>query len=90
MVPNDLKTETLNKAKKLKQEVTRKTIGYITAAFGLVAGLAWNDAIKSLIELLFPDSENTIIIKLAYALVLTIILVVITIQLSKLMSKEDK
>ena len=85
---NKLKTDALNRAQKLKQEVTQKTISYITAAFGLVAGLAWNDAIKSLIELLFPESGNTIVIKFAYALILTIILVVVTIQLNNFLSKD--
>ena len=28
----------------LKKEVREKTLGYILTAFGLVAGLAWNEA----------------------------------------------
>ena len=33
---------------RIREEVRKKTIGYIVAALGLVAGLAWNDAIKTI------------------------------------------
>jgi len=33
--------------------VKQKIVTYVIAGFGLVAGLAWNDAIKSLIEYFF-------------------------------------
>ncbi len=48
----------------IKTEVRQRTIGYIVAAFGLVAGLAWNEAIKALIEYLFPLSPNTLKVKI--------------------------
>ena len=32
----------------MKKQVTEKLAALITAAFGLVAALAWNDAIKAL------------------------------------------
>ena len=38
------------KSKEFQQEVREKTFGYIVASFGLVAGLAWNEAIKAMIE----------------------------------------
>ena len=36
--------------KALKKEVRERTLGFITGGLGLVAGLAWNDAIKALID----------------------------------------
>ena len=37
----------------IKKEIHEHTLGYIVAALGLVAGLAWNEAVKSLIEYFF-------------------------------------
>jgi uncharacterized membrane protein len=61
--------------KELGAEFRQKTVTYITAALGLVTGLAWNEAIKSVIEFFFPLNENTMIAKLVYALIMTLILV---------------
>ncbi|PIR06003.1 hypothetical protein COY65_00255 [Candidatus Jorgensenbacteria bacterium CG_4_10_14_0_8_um_filter_39_13] len=60
------------------------------AAFGLVAGLAWNEAIKSLIEYIFPLSRNTLLLKFVYAILITLILVFISIYLVKLLKAEEK
>ena len=42
----------------INKKVTEKMFGYILTAFGLVAGLAWNDAIKSLIEYFFLREKS--------------------------------
>lgn len=82
------KNKIKKEAEALKRDVTQKTIGYITAGFGLVAGLAWNDAIKSSIEIIFPAQENTVVAKFGYALIFTVVLVFITIQLNKLINRD--
>ena len=46
---------------------------YIGTALGLVIGLAWNDAISSLIKSFFPDGTDSIWAKFIYAVVLTLI-----------------
>lgn len=62
----------------LKNEVKKSTVGYMMTAFGLVAGLAWNDAIKSLIELIFPFSgSGSMWAKFLYAIIITIIVILI-------------
>ncbi len=71
-------------------EIKEKTIGYILAAFGLVAGLAWNEAIKSIIDQFFPDNANSILIKFAYAMVVTFVIVIISVYLIKLTEKSGK
>ena len=76
--------------KKIQKEVKEKTIGYIVAAFGLVVGLAWNEAIKALIEGFFPLAKNTILAKFIYAILFTVILVIVSIYLLRLMKKEEK
>lgn len=72
---------------RIRREVMEKTLGYIVAAMGLVAGLAWNDAIKTTIEYFFPLNSNTVITKIFYAIFVTIIIVFITIYLNHYFNK---
>ncbi len=78
-----------NESQELKKEVGDKITGYITAAFGLIAGLAWNDAIKSLIEYWFPMDKGSLWAKFIYAFVLTLILVIVTVYLVRFFSRKD-
>jgi Na+/proline symporter len=75
---------------KVRSEVRNRTVKYIVAALGLVAGLAWNDAIKSLIEYLFPQDQNSLKAKLVYAVVITFIVAVLSFYLAQLEKKEEK
>lgn len=79
-----------NQVKEIKKEAKERTIGYISAALSLVAGLAWNEAIKGLIEYLFPLSKDTLLVKFIYAVLATLIVVVITIYLVRLFKKDEK
>lgn len=76
---------------KLRQEVKEKTIGYILAAFGLVAGLAWNEAIKALITVFFPapTGNNDVLIKVIYAVVVTVVIVIVSVYLARLIAKKE-
>ncbi len=67
----------------LRQEVRRQSVGYVMAAFGFVAGLAWNEAIKGAIEALFPLGTGGLVIKFVYAILVTLVLVFASIWLSK-------
>jgi hypothetical protein len=71
-------------------EMRKKIVTYITAGFGLVTGLAWNDAIKSLIEYFFPVGENTMLAKFIYAALLTLMVAIITIYLSRILLREEE
>lgn len=75
---------------KLQSEIRERTLGYIIAAFGLVAGLAWNDAIKALIEYLFPIQENTLSAKIIYAILITLVVVVCTMYLNYMFQKDEQ
>ncbi|MBI4225078.1 MAG: hypothetical protein HY617_01985 [Candidatus Sungbacteria bacterium] len=77
------------KLEKLRQEVRERTLGYVIAAFGLVAGLAWNDAVKALIEYMFPLKENTISAKIIYAILITLVVVACTMYLNHLFQKDE-
>jgi len=73
-----------------RTEIKNQSLGYIAGAFGLVAGLAWNDAIKSLIEFFFPFSKSSLWIKFLYAVVITLVVVLLTRYLLKpLKEKAD-
>jgi hypothetical protein len=74
----------------VRKEVKDKTVGYIITALGLVAGLAWNDAIRSLIEYYFPLSEKSVWAKLIYAAFLTLIVVLISVYLVRIFNKEKR
>ena len=75
---------------KLQKEFRERISGYVIGAFGLVASLAWNDAISSLIEKVFPLGKDTVVAKFIYALVMTVVLVIIAVYLVKLLKKDDE
>lgn len=77
-------------SEELRREVRKRTITYITAALGLVVGLAWNEAIKSVIEYLFPLDQNTMAAKLIYASFMTLILVLLTAYILKEQKESEK
>ena len=76
----------------INREMRNKIAGYITAALGLVAGFAWNDAIKSSIEYFFPLEQNSLWAKFIYAIIITLGVVIISLYLVKILKdkKEEK
>ena len=81
----------MNKLKKIEEtqkEIKEKMLTLILAGFGLVAALAWNDAIQTLFKVIFPKSEG-VIGKFIYAVIITILVVVITLQLKKISEKKE-
>lgn len=81
---------TLEEKKDLKVEVLEKISTLATAGFGLVAALAWNDAIAAIFTAVFPAPGGNLVAKLAYALVITILVVFITIQLGRAVNLAKK
>ncbi len=78
-----------NKGLKVGREIGLKTSGYIAAAFGLVAALAWNEAIKTIIDELVPIDQSTIWAKLIYALLVSVLAVLAMIYLVHDQSSRD-
>jgi len=74
----------------MKTEVIEKIAALITAAFGLVAALAWNDAIRSLFAeggpLFFLAKFGVWV----YAIFVTILAVAMTIWIGKIAEKAKK
>jgi hypothetical protein len=75
---------------KLQHVIKEKVIGYILAGLGVVAGLAWNEAIKTFIEFIFPLNRNTILAKFIYAFLVTFIIVIISVYFINLLNKSNK
>ncbi len=71
----------------MKVEVIEKITALLTAAFGLVAALAWNDAIKGLFATGGALESLSTYGPWFYAVFVTIIAVYITIQLGKISDK---
>ena len=70
----------------IKQEILDKIAALVTAAFGLVAALAWNDAIKLLFKELFGTQEQ-VGPMIVYAIFITVIAVILTIIVARAASK---
>ena len=66
----------------LKQEVLDKFGALVTAAFGLVAALAWNDAIKAIFKEIFGE-QSTVVPMLIYASMVTVIAVILIIIVAR-------
>ena len=66
----------------MKKDVLEKIAALLTIAFGLIAALAWNGAIQAIFKAVFGTAD-TIIGMLVYAVVVTIIAVIVAIQLGK-------
>lgn len=81
------------KNKKLRIEMIEKLSTLITAAFGLVAALAWNSAIQNIFNLFFKDTSG-VSAQIIYAVIVTVIAVYVTFLLgrakSSLVEKLDK
>lgn len=77
------------KEKAFHQELVQQLVTLSTSGFGLVAALAWNEAIQQavndFIEPRIPGSG--LLSKLIYALLITFLAVLITYQLSRLASR---
>lgn len=66
----------------MKSETLKTMITLSSSAFGLVAALAWNSAITELFKRIF-GSASSIIGLFAYAIVVTVIAVMVTTHLGR-------
>lgn len=80
---------TAEEKKSLKEELINQLVALSTSGFGLVAALAWNEAIQSFVktyvEKYFPS--GAIWTKFIYAGLITIFAVLITYNLSKVAAR---
>ena len=69
--------------KGLTGEIAAQLLTLATSALGLVAALAWNDAVQAIFKEYFPAAGG-IVAKFVYAILISVIIVLVTINLTKL------
>ena len=69
------------------KQVRERIAALLTAAFGLVAALAWNGAIRAIFTRIFGTAD-TVVGMLTYAIVVTIIAVIATIIIARSVAKQ--
>jgi hypothetical protein len=75
---------------RLHVEIVKQMVTLSTSGFGLVAALAWNSVIQEFVSTYVKKwlpAGSGIISLLIYALIITALAVVVTLQLSKLSEK---
>ena len=86
------KIEEKKKNNELAIATVKQTLTLITSGFGFVAALAWNnlieDVINSYIKKWLPKGSGAISL-LVYALIVTMLAVLITLQLSKILARLE-
>jgi len=74
----------------LTKQFIKQTLTLISAAFSLVAALAWNSAIQGLIQRVYPASTNGVRSQFLYAVVITLFTVLITFYLGMIDRKLER
>jgi len=73
-------------AKPFKLQLVETFATLMTAAFGMIAALAWNEAIKALVGKYF-SADDSIVPLLIYAIVVTVVAVVCIIVIARTLGK---
>jgi hypothetical protein len=76
-------------AAEVKGQVMQTIATLITTAFGLIAALAWNEAIKAMILMFLPKGSDLTGL-LIYAVLITIIAVVATLLIARTIPQPDE
>lgn len=75
---------------RFKREARNQTITMMITSFSFVAGLAWNEAIKSSIEHFYPAGGGGMFAKVFYAFFVTGIVVFVSYILTRMKHPEHK
>jgi len=80
-----------SEAKRVKKEVLTQMLTLSTSAFGLVAALAWNQFITEFMETYIRPlvgESSKLISSLIYAVIITLLAVLVTYNLTKIIKKR--
>lgn len=79
-----------NESGRIRNEMRERSMTYIAGGLGIVVGLAWNEAIKSLIDYFYPlSSANSISAKFVYAIIITGVVVLATMYIVRPPEKKE-
>ncbi|MDZ7586499.1 MAG: DUF5654 family protein [Patescibacteria group bacterium] len=87
------KLETPQSAKELPKVVIKQISALSASAFGLIAALAWNNVIKEAVDTYikpFIGPSSGLVSLLIYAVIITVLAVLVTLQLSRLEEKLEQ
>lgn len=70
----------------IRAEILDQLLTLMTAGFGFVAALAWNEAIQALFKHFFPE-RSSIVAMFVYAALVTVIAVIVTARLKRIVEK---
>jgi polyferredoxin len=88
-MPNKKGKKPASDIAELKKGFIIQVTALMTIAFGLVAALAWNNAIQSFFKDIFGSATTTLPMVI-YAVIVTVIAVVVVFYLSRLTAKFNK
>jgi hypothetical protein len=74
----------------LTGEILDKFSQLVTTALGLVAALAWNEAIQELFSQIFGEAGGALAAKFFYAFLVTLIVIFATIAVSRAAERAKK
>lgn len=77
------------KSNEFKVQLLETFASLITAAFGLVAALAWNEAIKQMVAAVFQSSDDLVGL-CVYAIVVTVLAVIMTLLIARSLNNAKK
>lgn len=83
----------LKSPKELPATILKQIAALATSGFSLVAALAWNDLIRNFIDEFvkpYMNKGSGMLAQLVYAVTITILVVIVTIQLAWLNEKLEK
>lgn len=75
----------------LRRELVKQMITLSSSGFGVVAALAWNDAIQSFVKEYIDkyfSAGSGIMSRFIYAIIITVIAVLVTYELTKMIRKK--
>ncbi len=78
-------------SREFKKELLKQMITLSTSAFGVVAALAWNDAIQSFVKEYIDkyfSAGSGIMSRFIYAIIITVVAVLVTYELTRMI--KDK
>ena len=87
-MPRQDNNKNVSAVQKARIEIRRRMFSYIAAGLGLVAGLAWNDGVKAVIDYFIPQTGSTVVAKLLYAFVVTSIVGIALYYLEKTVGEK--
>ena len=80
----------LKKTRNIQRAFAKQLLQLVTSGFGLVAALAWNEVIKEVVESYIKPvlgESSGVISLLVYAILITILAVLVTYNLSRISKK---